>query len=141
MAVGPSGAGKSTMARLCQRAGAELLSDECVAFMPSGELFGTPFRSDDDLIPSRRSARCDLMLTLIHGASEQLDEAPASEMTRRLLEQAYQPAPGELTAVELLSRAASFAERSIRRHFTFRLDPAAGTYLRDDLRERARPSS
>jgi hypothetical protein len=134
VALGPSGAGKSTLSRLAVEAGGVLLSEETVAVFPSAEVWATPFRSDYDAPRGQLTARLAALLTLNKGKVEQVEAKSVTEGVRALLEQAYRPAPGELTPSALLERAGRLAlgPPSLA-CFTFRNDPAAGRFWAERL--------
>jgi len=129
--VGPSGAGKSTLARAAVAAGGELLSDETVGLHPSGRVYGTPFRSDPDLVPTCASARLARITWVVKGPAESVHPVEPAEAVRMLLQQSYRPPPGTVTLPELTARAAAWVERVGVHRFLCRKDPDAGTFARD----------
>ena len=128
-ATGPSGAGKSTFARLCVMAGASILSDETMAFLPDGTCFGGPFRSDDDFIPTPELATCLRLFSLVKGETEAVAPLEAKTGVQRILDQAYRPAKGEVPAAQLLGRAAALTSRPGVSRLTFRKHPDAGAFM------------
>jgi len=130
VALGPSGAGKSTLARFCLEAGGELLSDETVALYPDGQVFGTPFFSDDDLVGAPRVAQARRIVWLEKGEAEHLERLPRAKAVAMILSQAYRPAPGEVTVEVLLDRAARVAATGEPHRFVFRKHPDCGQFLK-----------
>jgi hypothetical protein len=128
--VGPSGAGKSTLAREAVMAGGALLSDETVALHPSGSVFGSPFRSDPDLVPVLAEARLAWLAWVVKGPREANEPMGVSEAVRGLLQQAYRPPPQVLGVGELVARVGAWVERVGVHRFICRKDPAAGTFAR-----------
>lgn len=128
--LGHSGAGKSTLARAAVAAGGELLSDETVGLHPSGRVYGTPFRSDPDMVPTLAEARLARLCRVAKGPHEALEPLSASEAVRTLLQQAYRPLPGTVSLPELAARAAAWAERRGLYRLTCRKHPEAGTFAR-----------
>ncbi|KFA93359.1 hypothetical protein [Archangium violaceum] len=129
--VGPSGAGKSTLARNAVAAGGALLSDETVGLLPSGEVYGSPFRSDADLVPTCAAARLARIVWVVKGPAESVSPVEAPEAVRLLLQQAYRPPPGTVSRPELTARAAALAGRVGLFRFTCRKSPDAGRFARD----------
>jgi hypothetical protein len=129
--VGPSGAGKSTLAREAVEAGGALLSDETVGLHPSGLVYGSPFRSDPDMVPVLREARLVRLAWVVKGASEAAEPLPAAEAARVVLQQAYRPPPELVGLGELVARVGAWVERLGVHRFICRKDPAAGTFARE----------
>ena len=127
LAVGPSGCGKSTLAQHCADAGAEILSDETVGWLPDGTLWATPFRSTARF--TRRGPLSPRPLAVLafleHGDAERLEPVAAEDAVRRLLPQAYR-APGEST---LLHRVAALVGQRGAQRFRFRNHPGAGAFV------------
>ena len=123
--VGPSGAGKSTLARNAVAAGGALLSDETVGLLPSGEVHGSPFRSDADLVPTCAVARRARLVWVVKGPAESVSPVEAPEAVRLLLQQAYRPPPGTVSRPELAVRAAALVGSGGLFRFTCRKSPDA----------------
>ncbi|MFL5352222.1 potassium transporter TrkH [Archangium sp.] len=129
--VGPSGAGKSTLARAAVAAGGALLSDETVGLLPSGQVQGSPFRSDPDLVPTCATARLTRLVWVVKGPAESVSPVAAPEAVRLLLQQSYRPPPGTVSLPEVTARAVAQVERVGLHRFTCRKSPEAGTFARD----------
>ncbi|HYV45096.1 MAG TPA: hypothetical protein VFA20_09565 [Myxococcaceae bacterium] len=130
LGVGPSGCGKSTLAQRCADAGAEVLSDETVGWLPDGTLWPTPFRSSARFTwRARPEPRPLSMLAFLeHGRLERVDPLSPAEVVKRLLAQVYRiPGAGGLDAVATLIALAE----PVR--FMFRDDPAAAAFVRRAL--------
>jgi hypothetical protein len=128
--LGHSGAGKSTLARAAVVAGGALLSDETVALHPAGGIYGSPFRSDPDMVPVLGEARLARLAVVVKGAFEATEPLSAAEATRLVLQQAYRPPPGLIGLGELVARVGGWVERLGVHRFICRKDPAAGTFAR-----------
>lgn len=130
LAVGPSGCGKSTLSQHCADAGAEILSDETVGWLPDGTLWATPFRSSARFTrrgpPAARAL--SVLAFLEHGASERLEPLHPADVVRRLLPQVYR-APG----APVLHRAAVLTAQRGAGGFRFQLrdDPGAAAFVRE----------
>jgi len=127
LAVGPSEAGKSTLSQLCADAGAEVLSDETVGWLPDGTLWATPFRSsarfDRRGPPSARAL--SVLAFLEHGEAEALERMEGAAAVRRLLPQTYRTrGPPALKAV------AALVEQRGAHRFRFRNRPEAAAFVR-----------
>lgn len=128
--VGPSGAGKSTLARSAVAAGGALLSDETVGLLPSGRVFGSPFRSDLDLVATCAAAELARIVWVVKGPAESVSPIEPAEAVRFLLQQAYRPPPGTVPLPVLTARAAELAGRVGLHRFVCRKSPDAGTFAR-----------
>jgi hypothetical protein len=129
--VGPSGAGKSTLARAAVAAGGRLLSDETVGLHPSGQVYGSPFRSDEDLVPTCAEARLARLAWVVKGPVEAVSPVEGLEGVRMLLQQAYPPPPGTVMLPELTARAAAWSARVGLHRLMCRKHPEAGLFARD----------
>jgi hypothetical protein len=129
--VGPSGAGKSTLAREAVEAGGVLLSDETVGLHPSGAVYGSPFRSDPDLVPGAAVARLARLAWVVKAPREAVEPLAPADAVRSLLQQAYRPPPGTVSLPELTARVAGWVGRVGLHRFLCRKHPEAGTFARD----------
>jgi len=128
LGVGPSGCGKSTLAQRCADAGAEVLSDETVGWLPDGTLWPTPFRSGARYALPGASRPLHVLAFLEHGKAERVDPLAPAEVVKRLLAQVYRtPGDGGLNAVAALIAGTE----PVR--FTFRDDPAAAAFVKRAL--------
>lgn len=134
VASGPSGAGKSTCARLSVAAGATLLSDEIMGLLPSGEAFGTPFRSDPDLRGSPGVFLLEKVLFLNKGSDEHFDDIDERAALLRLVEQVYRPLPELLSFGDAFVRAGAVLAKVGASVLTFRKHEDAGQFLVEWLR-------
>jgi hypothetical protein len=130
VAVGPSGAGKSTFARLTRQAGGDVLSDEVLALLPDGRVFGTPFRSDPDMGGQAREALLGGLFALVHAPAEALAPLAPASVVPLLLAQSFRAPADGLTQAELLQRVAGLASHFPAYRFSFRNHPEAGEYVR-----------
>lgn len=133
LASGVSGAGKSTFAGLCAQAGAALLSDEINAVFPSGEVRGTPFRSDLEAPGSPVRTRLASVFTLRKAAKESLSDLRPADAVRAVLSQVYRSPIEPLSAAETLRRVSTIVEKVGVRELAFRKDPEVATFVRDWL--------
>lgn len=128
LGVGPSGCGKSTLAQRCADAGAEVLSDETVGWLPDGTLWPTPFRSSARYALTGAARPFHVLAFLEHGDSERLDPLPAAEAVKRLLAQVYRT-PG----APILHAAAVLAAQAEPARFSFRDHPEAAAFVKRAL--------
>ncbi len=128
--VGPSGAGKSTLARSAVAAGGALLSDETVGLHPAGLVYGSPFRSDPDMVPVLAEARLARLVAVVKGGAEATESLPPAEAARVVLQQAYRPPPELGGLRELVARVGAWVEHVGMHRLICRKEPAAGTFAR-----------
>ncbi|HEY8211921.1 MAG TPA: hypothetical protein VIG99_30775 [Myxococcaceae bacterium] len=126
LAVGASGRGKSTLAQYCSDAGAEVLSDETVGWLPDGTLWATPFRSTARFTRSRplEPRPFSVLAFLEHGEAERLEAMGEAEAVRQVLSQTYR-VPG----APVLHRAATLVAQRGAQRFWFRNDPGVAAFV------------
>jgi hypothetical protein len=135
VALGPSGAGKSTLSRLCVQSGrAELLSDELVAMLPDGSVYGSPFRSEPDLRATRLQARARALLLLEKGPAESLQPLPPFSVVTPLLSQVFRGSAELDPGSEAPARVGRWVESIPAFRLTFRKEPAVAAFLEEWVR-------
>jgi hypothetical protein len=129
---GKSGTGKSTIARHAREAGAQLLSDEMVQWLPDakhsqGLVWGTPFFSDADLAGGWHWAVPRLVCTVEHAQHESLRPWPPAEAVKVLMAQRFQ-APHQ-SAAQATAAVMQLLKGVSLGVFSCRNAPAAGEAL------------
>ncbi len=129
---GKSGTGKSTLARHARNAGAQLLSDEIIQWLPDteqrqGRVWGTPFFSEADLSGGWHSAVPALACTVSHAPHEALAPWPPTEAVKVLMAQLFQ-APHQ-SAVHAAARLMPLLKHVSLGVFSCRNAPEAGAAL------------
>lgn len=135
VAAGKSGDGKSTLSRLGVGAGLELLTDEVVMLFPDGQVCGTPFRSDFENAGQPGLVKAKYFFALEKAAGEELKPLSALAATQLAMAQCFDVAEVALPRAEVRRRLLSFLGNTQPRTLAFRKDPAAGTFVRQLLRE------
>lgn len=138
VAIGESGAGKSTLSRCARAAGARVLSDETVALFPDGTVFGAPFSSDRDLLPSVEPARARVILGLRKAPEEGWAVETPAESVALIVSQSYSPPTVRGSRAELLARAAAISRVCPAATLSFAPRLAAGEFVRERIDALAR---